>query len=76
MDPMKIAASGLSAATARLEASARRTARMAQDPDVDTGSEVVEQITAKHQFSANLGVIKVADQMWKALLEIQEIKRK
>jgi flagellar hook protein FlgE len=80
MDPISIARGGLIAASARFEASASRTARMgAADPatgkaddSVDLGSEVVEQTEAKHQFSANLGVIRVADEMWRALLDIQK----
>jgi flagellar hook protein FlgE len=76
MDPISIARGGLMAASARFEASASRTARMgATDPaadDVDLGQEVVEQVEAKHQFSANLGVIRIADQMWQALLDIQK----
>lgn len=83
MDPISIARGGLMTASARFEASASRTARMgATDPahggsgdDVDLSSEVVEQIEAKHQFSANLGVIRVADQMWKALLDIQSVRK-
>jgi flagellar hook protein FlgE len=79
MDPISIARGGLMAASARFEASASRTARMgAADPTddagdgVDLGSEAVEQIEAKHAFSANLGVIKIADEMWDALLDIQK----
>jgi flagellar hook protein FlgE len=80
MDPISIARGGLMAASARFEASASRTARMgATDPatgepadDADLGQEVVEQVEAKQQFSANLGVIRIADQMWQALLDIQK----
>ena len=80
MDAISIARGGLMAASARLEASANRTAAMgATDPttgeaadDVDLGHEAVEQIEAKQQFGANLGVIRVADSMWKSLLEVQE----
>jgi flagellar hook protein FlgE len=78
MDPISIAQGGLMAASARFEASASRTARMGatdgQSPgdSVDLGQEVVEQVQAKTQFSANLGVIRIADQMWQALLDIQK----
>lgn len=71
MDPISTARGGLAAASARFEASAERTARMGADDTVDAGQEVVEQIQAKHQFSANLGVIRVADEMWRALMDIQ-----
>jgi flagellar hook protein FlgE len=84
MDPISIARGGLMAASARFEASASRTAKMgASDPagdgsgdslggGVDYAQEAVTQIEAKHQFSANLGVIRVADEMWQALLDIQK----
>ena len=75
MDPLSVARSGLMAASARFEASAERTARMGDDAHLDSGvdpaAEVVEQIQAKHQFSANLGAIRVADEMWRALMDIQ-----
>ena len=71
MDPLSVARYGLMAASARFEASAERTARMSADDSVDAGAEVVEQVQAKHQFSANLGVIRVADEMWRALMNIQ-----
>lgn len=71
MDPLSVARVGLLAAQQRFEASASRTARMEADESVDPASEVVEQIQAKRQFEANLGVVKFADEMWRALLEIQ-----
>jgi flagellar hook protein FlgE len=71
MDPIVVARYGLMAASARFEASAQRTAQMGGDSAVDPATEVVEQIQAKHQFSANLGVIRVADEMWRSLLDIQ-----
>ena len=75
MDPISIARVGMAAASARFTQSAERTARMGDDPSVDTTQEVVEQIDAKHQFSANLGVVKIADEMWRALLDLQSDKR-
>jgi len=72
MDPLSIARGGLMAASARFEASAVRTAQMGDDSTVDPTQEVVDQISAKHQFSANLGVIRIADEMWRSLLKIQE----
>jgi flagellar hook protein FlgE len=72
MDPFSIARYGMMAAEQRLTASAERVAGMASpDSDVDYASEAVEQIQAKHAFTANLGVIKVADEMWDALLGLQ-----
>jgi flagellar basal body rod protein FlgG len=72
MDPFAIPRAGLQAASARFEASAERTARVGDDDSVDLAHEAVEQIEAKQEFRANAGVIRVADEMWRALLEIQE----
>jgi flagellar hook protein FlgE len=76
MDPISVARYGLMAASARLEASAQRTARMGDDATVDPAVEAVEQIQAKQQFSANLGVIRVAGQMMDALLSMQDVRAK
>jgi flagellar hook protein FlgE len=38
--------------------------------DVDLGSEVVEQVEAKHAFSANIAVIRTADEMQQSLLDL------
>jgi len=73
MDPLNIARAGLMAASGRFEISAVRTARMGSDPSVDYTKEAVEQIEAKQQFSANLGVVRIADEMWRSLLKIQEV---
>lgn len=71
MNPIATAQYGLFAASQRFEASAQRTVRMG-DPafSVDYAHEVVEQITAKHEFSANLAVIRTADEMTGDLLDI------
>lgn len=72
MDPISTARYGLMAAEQRLAASAGRIATMGSpDSTVDYGREAVEQIEAKQSFRANLGVIKVADEMWDALLGLQ-----
>ena len=71
MDPISTARYGLMAAERRFADSASRVARMAGDDSVDYGAEAVEQVTAKHAFSANAQVVKVADQMWQALLDLQ-----
>jgi len=76
MDPIRTALGGLQAASARFEASAERTARIGADDSVDPASEVVEQVRASQQFKANLGVVKIANQMWSDLLEIQQVKPK
>ena len=72
MDPLSIARYGMMAAEQRLNASATRVAGMAApDSQVDYAKEAVDQIQAKQAFTANLGVIKVADEMWDALLGLQ-----
>ena len=71
MDPISIARYGMMAATQRLDASASRVAGMAGDSNVDYASEAVTQIEAKQAFSANVGVIKIADKMWQSLLDLQ-----
>jgi flagellar hook protein FlgE len=80
MDAISIATGGLMAATARFDASASRTASMgATDPttgaptdNVDAGQEAVTQIKAKQQFTANVGVIRIANEMWSSLLDLQK----
>lgn len=71
MEVLSTARGGLMAATKRLDASAQRTARMGFDPGVDYAHEAVEQLKAKHEFRANLQVIRFADEMWQSLLAIQ-----
>lgn len=71
MNPIATAQYGLFAASQRFEASAQRTAQMA-DPsfDVDYADEAIEQITAKTEFSANLAVIRTSNEMTDSLLDI------
>lgn len=72
MDPIATARYGLMAASTRFEAAATEVAGMGgggQDFDI-TGS-MVEMIEAKHAFSANIGVIRFAQDMWDSLLKLQ-----
>jgi flagellar hook-associated protein FlgK len=71
MDPLVTARYGLFAAEHAFEASAVRVASAPADPKVDLGQEMVGMIQAKHAFSANLAVVRFAQDMWKALLELQ-----
>jgi len=67
-----IAGAGLVQAVRRFDASAQRTARAgAEGAPVDLAEEAVEQIGAKHAFTANLSVLKTADDMIKQLLDIR-----
>jgi len=69
MDPISIARYGMMAATQQLTGSANR---VAAGGDVDYGSEAVNTIEAKQAFKANVSVIKVADEMWQSLLDLQK----
>lgn len=72
MDPISTARYGMMTATAQLTASADRVAASGGPAgDVDYAQEAVTQIQASTSFKADVGVIKVADQMWRSLLEIQ-----
>jgi flagellar basal body rod protein FlgC len=71
MDVLSTAGRGLMAAGNRLAASAGRVSRMGFDETVDLTHEVVEQVKAKQEWKANLQVIRFADEMWQALLDIQ-----
>jgi len=71
MDAISIARYGMLAAERTLEASALRVSQIAADGAVDLAQEAVQQIQARQAFKANIGVIKVADEMWQALLDIQ-----
>jgi len=66
-DIFSIAAAGITAATNRFEASAKR---VAQDPGADLGSEIVEQKLAGVEVEANIAVLKTADKMTKSILDI------
>ena len=69
MDPISTARYGMMAATQQLGASANRVA--AGGDAVDYASEAVNQIQAKQAFKADIGVVKVADEMWQSLLDLQ-----
>ena len=71
MDPISIARYGMMAATRQLSASATRVAGMAGDSSVDYASEAVTQIQARQSFKADVAVIRVADEMMQALLDLQ-----
>ena len=71
MDPISTARYGLMAAERKFSDSASRVARMGGDDTVDYAAEAVSQIEAKQALKANAGVIKVADQMFQALLDLQ-----
>ncbi|MBO9710842.1 MAG: flagellar hook protein FlgE [Caulobacter sp.] len=68
MQVLATAGAGMMAAADRLSASAQRTAAWAND--LDLGREAVEQVSAKTDFKANAAVIRTADEMTGALLDM------
>jgi flagellar basal body rod protein FlgC len=69
MDPISTARYGMMAATRQLNAAA---SNIAAGGEVDYAHEAVGLIEAKHAFQADVGVIKVADEMWQSLLDLQK----
>ena len=72
MDAISIARGGAAAAERRFAAAADRIVQGSAAGDADLAQGMVELVQAKHQFTANLQVIRFADQMWRALLEVQQ----
>ena len=71
MDPIDTARYGLMAASNRFEAAATRIVAAPGDASVDLGEQFVEIIQARQAFSANLSVIRFAQDMWDSLIRIQ-----
>ncbi len=73
MDPISTARYGMMAASRSFEASAVNVATMGVEgePDVDLAKETVDMIQAKTAFSANISVVKFAQDMWDSLLQLQ-----
>ena len=67
MQAHAIAAAGIASATARFEASARRTAA---DPLADLAGETVERLGAELALEANAAVLRSADEMTGTLLDM------
>ncbi len=68
MQALSIAAAGMSNALNRFETSARRTASGSLQT---LEQDVVEQVQAKTAFSANIAVLRTADEMMGALLDLK-----
>lgn len=72
MDPIATARYGLMAASQRFETAATRIAGMGGgDATVDLGEQMVEMVQAKQAFSANISVIRYAQDMWDSLIGLQ-----
>ncbi|RYG16657.1 MAG: flagellar hook protein FlgE [Caulobacteraceae bacterium] len=67
-----IAQAGIQGALGRFETSARRVAQSG-DPaaGVELEQEVVSQLNAKQEVSANISVLRTADEMMGQLLDIK-----
>ena len=66
-DVMSIAIAGLKASTERFASSANR---VVENQDGDLAAELVQQKLAALDFKANVAVLKTADKMTKAALDI------
>jgi flagellar basal-body rod protein FlgC len=64
-----IAASGMAAASLRLQVSANKVGNAA-NPNVDLADEIVQQIMARVSFAANAQLVKTDAQMTAAFLDI------
>jgi flagellar basal-body rod protein FlgC len=64
-----IAASGMAAATMRLQMSANKVANAANQ-NVDLADEIVQQLMARVSFAANAQVIRADSKMMASLLDI------
>jgi flagellar basal body rod protein FlgC len=67
MQAFAIAAGGIAAATARFDASARRTAAAPLD---NLETEIVDRIESEVALKANVAVLKTADRMTGTLLDM------
>jgi flagellar basal body rod protein FlgC len=67
MPSFAIAAGGIAAATARFDASARRTAAAPLD---NLETEIVDRIESEVALKANVAVLKTADRMTGSLLDM------
>ena len=80
INAMNTAIGGMNAQMARVNSSAEKIAKAGLDlqspeataaaADIDLPSEMVNMMHAEHMFKANLSVIKVADNMSNALIDI------
>ena len=67
IDIITSAVSGMNMSTARFEAATRR---IAEKPETDLAQNLVEAKLASLEFKANVAVVKTANEMWKATLDI------
>ena len=71
MDPLSIARYGMMTAEDRVSASASRIANWNTD-NVDIVREDANLIEAQQQFTASAKVVTFANEMWRALMDMQK----
>jgi hypothetical protein len=70
MDPIAAARYGMMVASQRFESAAGRVAQSGASADDGVGA-VVDMVEAKHQYVAQVRTLGVADEMWRALMDVQ-----
>jgi flagellar basal body rod protein FlgC len=73
MDPISTARYGMMAATRQLDVAATKIAGGFTGDDADYAVQAVNAVEARQAFKADVSVIKVADAMWQALLNLQAV---
>jgi flagellar basal body rod protein FlgC len=72
MSAIATAAHAISNAFVRLDQGAQKVQRgVAGAPDADPAAGMVEMMEAKHQVTANVSVVRIADSMMHELLNLQ-----
>jgi flagellar hook protein FlgE len=76
MSAISSPASALASAFDRFErSSARALEAVSGAGDADLSVAMAEQIEAKHALQANVAVVRFADEMWKALIDLSREPR-
>ena len=71
MDPIVAARYGMMVAAQRFEGAAGRVAPVGISDSPETADAIAEMLQAKSQFSAHVKTLRIADQMWRALIGLQ-----
>ncbi|HEY3696744.1 flagellar basal body rod C-terminal domain-containing protein [Phenylobacterium sp.] len=71
MDPIAAARYGMMVAAKRFEGAADRIAGTDGASATDDTQAVTDMVQAKHQYVAQVQTLKVADEMWRALIDLQ-----
>jgi flagellar hook protein FlgE len=72
MEALNIARYGMMAAERRFGEAAMRIVQSAGDDSIDLSREMVEALQARTQFRASAKIFQFADDMWRALMDIQK----